>query len=254
MIAVFDSGLGGLGVLREMLDDFEGERVVYAADRGKAPYGTRALAEVLDLTTTHTRRLIDLGATTVVLACNTASAAALHPLRDHFPETRFVGMEPALKPASLSTSTGTIAIVATAATFQGRLFESLMDRYAEGLEVLTTAAPDWVQLVESGTVSGPDALERIRRHTEPLINRGADTIVLGCTHFGFLVDSIREVVGPGVTIIDPAPAVARQARIVHPLEDGPGSLSAMVSGDAAQFAELSEEVAGIAFPDGVLPL
>lgn len=254
MIAVFDSGLGGLGVLREMLDDFDGEVVVYAADRANAPYGTRTLTEVRGLTTRHTQKLIDLGATTVVLACNTASAAALNQLREAFPGTRFVGMEPALKPASLSTSTGTIAVVATAATFQGELFESLMDRYAEGLEVLTTAAPDWVRLVESGTVSGPDALERIRRHTEPLIAQGADTLVLGCTHFGFLIDSIREVVGGDVTIIDPAPAVARQARLVHPPETGSGSLSARVSGDLRQFVELSGKVAGITFPGGVLPL
>ncbi len=254
MIGVFDSGIGGLGVLREMIPDFAGEHVVYAADRANAPYGTRTLEEVRALTHLHAHSLIDSGATTIVLACNTASAAALTSLREELPTTRFVGMEPAIKPAATASRTGVIGVLATSATFQGKLFESLLDQYAEGVKVLTRAAPEWVEIVESGHLEGEDVGELVRAHTSPLIRRGADTLVLGCTHFTFLVDAIRDAVGPGVTIIDPAQAVARQARLVHPEGDGVGSLRAMITGDAAQFARLSKTVAGISFPDGVLPL
>lgn len=254
MIGVFDSGLGGLGVLREMIPDFAGEQVVYAADRASAPYGTRTLEEVRALTHLHSHALIDEGATTIVLACNTASAAALSSLRDELPATRFVGMEPAIKPAAAASRSGIVGVLATAATFQGKLFESLLDQYAGGVEVLTRAAPEWVEIVESGRLDGEDVIEQVRAHTSPLVRQGADTLVLGCTHFTFLVDAIRDAVGPEVTIIDPAHAVARHARLVHPGGDGVGSLRAMVSGDAAQFARLSKTVAGISFPDGVLPL
>ena len=254
MIGVFDSGLGGLGVLREMIPDFAAEHVVYAADRASAPYGTRTLEEVRALTHLHAHALIDEGATTIVLACNTASAAALSSLRDEMPTTRFVGMEPAIKPAAAASRSGIVGVLATAATFQGKLFESLLDKYAEEVAVLTRAAPEWVEIVESGRLGGEGVVDQVRAHTSPLVRRGADTLVLGCTHFTFLVDAIRDAVGPEVTIIDPAHAVARQARLVHPRGEGVGSLRAMVSGDAAQFARLSKTVAGISFPDGVLPL
>lgn len=256
MIGVFDSGIGGLGVLREMIPNFAAQPVIYAADRANAPYGTRTLAEVQALTHLHAHNLIEAGATTVVLACNTASAAALSSLREEMPTTRFVGMEPAIKPAAAASRSGIVGVLATAATFQGTLFESLLDQYAEGVEVLTRAAPEWVEIVESGQLTGPDVIEQVREHTSPLIRKGADTLVLGCTHFTFLIGAIREAVGREVTIIDPAHAVARQARLVHPEGegDGGGSLRAMVSGDAAQFARLSKTVAGISFPDGVLPL
>jgi len=254
MIGVFDSGIGGLGVLREMIPDFVDAQVIYAADRANAPYGTRTLGEVQTLTHHHARTLIDAGATTLVLACNTASAAALNSLREELPGTRFVGMEPAIKPAAAASRSGIVGVLATSATFQGKLFESLLDQYAEGIEVLTRAAPEWVEIVESGHLDGEVVIERVKAHTSPLIRNGADTLVLGCTHFTFLVDAIRAAVGPEVTIIDPAQAVARQARLVHPGREGMGLMRAMVSGDAAQFTRLSKTVAGISFPDGVLPL
>lgn len=254
MIGVFDSGIGGLGVLREMIPDFVDDEIIYAADRANAPYGTRSLAEVQALTHRHIRTLIDAGATTVVLACNTASAAALTSLREEFPKTSFVGMEPAIKPAAAASQTGKVGVMATAATFQGKLFESLLDQYAEGIEVSARAAPEWVTLVESGRIDGEDVVDQIRTHTAPLLRDGVDTLVLGCTHFTFLVDAIRAAVGLEITIIDPAHAVARQARLLHSGAGGPGSLRAMVTGDASQFVRLSKTVAGISFPDGVLPL
>jgi glutamate racemase len=206
------------------------------------------------LTHRHAGRLIEEGATTIVLACNTASAAALESLRQEYPATAFVGMEPALKPAAKATKTNTVAVIATAATFQGRLFASLMDRFAEGLEVLTAAAPQWVELVEVGDVAGVDARAAVTRQLAPLLDQGADTFVLGCTHFTFLSDVIAQVIGDESTLIDPAPAVARRARDVHVDSGATPLLRALVSGDASQFEELSKTVAGISFPDGVLPL
>lgn len=254
MIGVFDSGIGGLGVLGAMLPLFGGAEITFVADRANAPYGVRSLTQVRDLTHRHAASLIDAGAGTVVIACNTASAAALNTLRDTFPNTRFVGMEPAIKPATAATETGVIGVLATQATFQGELFASLVDEYATNLTVIPRAAPEWVQLVEQGNVGGPEVEKAIQRHTDPIMEQGADTLVLGCTHFPFLTDSIREVVGHSTTIIDPAAAVARQARQVHEIELEEPMVTAWVSGDRDNFETLSRRLAGISFPGGVLPL
>jgi glutamate racemase len=254
MIAVFDSGVGGLGVLSEMLPLFDGFHIRFVADRANAPYGIRSLAEVQRLTHQHSGRLIDEGAELIVIACNTASAAALDSLRDEFAETPFVGMEPAVKPAAAATSSGVIGVLATEATFQGRLFSSLIDEYARDLKVVTRAAPEWVQLVESGTVTGPGVDAAVERHIEPLLDQGADTLVLGCTHFPFLIEPILRVAGNSVVIIDPAEAVARQARARAGAGGAPTRLDARASGDVQRFAALAEQLASISFPHGVLPL
>ncbi len=254
MIAVFDSGLGGLSVLREMLSDFADQSVTYCADRQNAPYGSRSLEEVRQLTYENARTLVDAGATTVVLACNTASAAALSSLRDSMPDTRFVGMEPAVKPAAQATKSGVVGVLATAATFQGELFGSLIDQYASDITVLTRAAPKWVALVESGKTKGDGVDGQVREDVGRLVDSGADTLVLGCTHFSFLTPTIRRIVGESVTVIDPAPAVAKQARLVHPQGSSTGGLNAMVSGDREEFRDLANRLSGIEFPGGVLPL
>jgi len=253
MIGVFDSGLGGLGVLREMLPLLPGSRIRFVADRGNAPYGVRSMDAVRALTLGHAGRLIDDGARTIVIACNTASAAALTSLREEFPDTPFVGMEPAIKPAVAATQTGAIAVLATRATFQGQLFASLIDEYAADVRVMTRAAPEWVEAVEAGVVEGAHVEAIVRNHLEPLLDSGADVVVLGCTHFPFLLPTIRKVVGEGVTIIDPARAVARRAVAIH-TEREMGVLDATVSGDIDRFETLAHDLSGISFPGGVLPL
>lgn len=253
MIGVFDSGLGGLGVLREMLPLLPDTRIRFVADRGNAPYGVRTMDEVRTMTLGHAGRLIDDGATTIVVACNTASAAALTALREEFPGTPFVGMEPAIKPAVAATRTGTIAVLATGATFQGQLFASLIDEYAGDVQVLTRAAPEWVEAVEAGIVEGTRAEIIVRAHLEPLLESGADVVVLGCTHFPFLLPTINKVVGEGVTIIDPAGAVARRALAIHAGPE-PGPIDATVSGDIDEFRTLAYDLAGLSFAGGVLPL
>ena len=145
-----------------------------------------------------------------MIACNTASAAALHGLRREFPEVPFVGMEPAVKPAAEHTRTGHVGVIATAATFQGELFASLLDRYAGHVAVHTQICPALVPLVESGELDSPRARRAVQAYLAPLLAAGIDQLVLGCTHYPFLRPLIEDVAGPGVTVIDPAPAVARQ--------------------------------------------
>lgn len=211
-IGVFDSGVGGLSVTREILAQLPGHPVVYLADQARAPYGQRGLEEIRILSGRNAAFLIGQGADVVVLACNTASAAALRWLRRRFPDRSFVGMEPALKPAAERTRSGRVGVLATTATFQGELFASLMDRFAGGVSVHCAACPDLVPLVEAGDLGSERARAALRAHLAPLLAAGVDQLVLGCTHYPFLRPLLAEVAGPGVDIIDPAPAVARQVR------------------------------------------
>jgi len=210
MIGIFDSGVGGLTVYKEVRRLLPRAEVVYLADRGNAPYGNRSLAEVETIAAACTTHLLNLGASTVVVACNTASAAALHPLRAQFPSVPFVGMEPAIKPAAAMTRSGVVGVLATAATFQGELFSSLLDRYATGLEVITQACAGWAEMVEAGVVEGVLANQEVNRYLSPVLDMGADTLVLGCTHYPFLHNTIAAIAGPQRPIIDPAAAVAAQ--------------------------------------------
>ncbi len=211
VIGVFDSGVGGLSVVRELLAQLPGLPIVYLADQANAPYGQRDLAEIRRLAGGISDFLLAQGAAVVVVACNTASAAALHWLRSQRPGTPFVGMEPAVKPATQRTRTRHIGVIATAATFQGELFASLLDRYATDVVVHTQVCPDLVPLVEAGELDSPRTRAAVAGYLAPLLANGIDELVLGCTHYPFLQPVIEATTGPGVEIIDPAPAVARQA-------------------------------------------
>lgn len=207
-IGVFDSGVGGLSILREIHDLLPNEEVIYVADQEWAPYGSRTLEEVRDRSVAVAAELIGRGCKAIVVACNSASAAALHYLREVFPETPFVGMEPALKPAAAHTDKGVIGVLATATTFQGELYASVLDKHANGVEVHEVAAERLAMLVEEGRF--PEAKADLEELLGPMLAAGIDTLVLGCTHYPFLEDQIRAVTGPGVRLVDPAPAVARQ--------------------------------------------
>jgi len=255
-IGVFDSGVGGLGVLREIRSLLPSMPLVYVADQAFSPYGERGLDAVRERAFAVSDYLIGEGATTVVVACNSASAAALHELRDRHPTVSFVGMEPAVKPAAGATRHGTIGVLATEATFQGELFASVVDRHARGVSVVARACPGLAAAIESGD----DVNDLVRRYTTDVVGRGADTIVLGCTHYSFVADQIRAAAGVDVEVIDPAPAVARQAVRVHTGEDGYGSGAThyLTTGDperfAAQVARLTGDkvnVRDIKIPDSV---
>jgi glutamate racemase len=252
MIGVFDSGVGGLSVLNEIRLEMPSADLLYLADQARAPYGVRTLAEVADMTDEAARWLLDRGATTITVACNTASAAALHALRADHPDVTFVGMEPAVKPAVVSSSTGVIGVLATAATFQGELFASVLQRHATGATVLTRACPTWVELVERAEVHGPEARRQVTACLAPILDGGADTLVLGCTHFPFLVPLIEDIAGPGVRIVDPAPAVARQVRRVASDAKGSGRLTLATSGDPERFRQVARELGGIETSEPVL--
>lgn len=238
-IGVLDSGVGGLSILREIRAQWPAEPLLYIADQAHVPYGPRTIEEVRAFTTAIARYLIEQRAKAVVVACNTASAAALHPLRARFPTIPFVGMEPAVKPAASNTHSGAIGVIATEATFQGELFASVVGRFARGVQVETLACPEFVLLAEAGETDTPRARNIIRRRLQPLLDAGIDQLVLGCTHFPFLKDAIRDAVGPRVTIVDPSPAVARQVgrvldeRGLRHEGPAPGRVLACTTGDPA---------------------
>ena len=240
-IGVFDSGVGGLSVWREIARQLPLASTVYVADQAHVPYGSRKLTEVRKLSEGVVRFLLRQGATLIVVACNTASAAALHYLRRTFPDVPFVGMEPAVKPAVEHTHNGIVGVIATPATFQGQLFASLVKRYAHDVQVLTQVCPGLVEAVEAGRMDTPETEALLRQYLTPLVEAGADQLVLGCTHYPFLRPAIERVVGAGVAIIDPAPAVARQAGrvLAQQAHHIPGTRKHHVfytSGDVASFA------------------
>lgn len=216
-IGVFDSGLGGLSVLRAIRQQIPSQPVIYIGDQYHVPYGQRSLEEVRRFSTAVTQFLLARGAKLIVVACNTASAAALHSLREEFPTVPFVGMEPAVKPAAEQTLSGVVGVLATYATFQGALYNSLVERFANGVTVLQDPCIGLVSEIEKGNLYGPETMTILKKALEPMLAKGIDTVVLGCTHYPFVIPAIKEIVGPEVRVIDPAPAVARQTR--HLLEE-----------------------------------
>ena len=231
MIGLFDSGVGGLAVLREVRRVLPDADLTFLADQAHAPYGMRPLEEVRELSASATAVLVERGATAVVIACNTASAAALGHLRSAHPGIGFVGMEPAVKPAAEATRSGRVAVLATVTTFDASVFDDLVGRFGEGITVIAHPCPGWAMAVENGWPDG--ALGPVADHLAPLVANGVDTFVIACTHYSFLNGVIREAC-PGVTVIDPAPAVARQtARIAD--RHGSGTTAYLTTGDPERF-------------------
>jgi glutamate racemase len=224
-LGVFDSGVGGLSILREIRKLLPEVRTLYFADQAHVPYGSRPLVEVRAFAEEISRFLIDQGSKLIVVACNAASAAALHHLRITFPHTPFVGMEPAVKPAALTSHTQKVGVLATPATFQGELFASVVERFAQEVVVLEQTLPGIVEKVEKLELESSDTRAILTESLEPLIDQGIDTLVLACTHYPFLIHLIQEIVGPGIQVIDPAPAIARQTQRLW----GPSTTSASLS-------------------------
>jgi glutamate racemase len=218
-IAIFDSGVGGLSVLRAVQHSLPHESLFYLGDQAHVPYGPRPRTQVQDFAEAITRYLLDQGAKMIVVACNAASAAALHYLRQTFPAVPFVGMEPAVKPAAEQTVSGVVGVLATPATFQGELYASVLERFAQEVRVLQDTCPGLVAQIERGNLNGPETRRILELALRPMIAQNIDTIVLGCTHYPFVIPLIQEIVGPGVRVIDPAPAVARQVARLLDLHD-----------------------------------
>lgn len=248
-IGLFDSGVGGLSVLREIRRLLPEEHVLYYADSAYCPYGPRPAEFIRSRSAAIASFLIGQGAKAIVVACNTASAVALRFLRERFP-VPFVGMVPAVKPAAAATVSGRIGVLATETTLKGDSFAELVRRFATGVEVETVVGKELVPLVEAGDVASPRARALVRGYVEPLVEGGADVIVLGCTHYPFLAPLVAEVAGPGVTIIDPAEPVARQTKRVLTIAGllreggGKGKDFFFTSGDGEEFARVASLLLG----------
>ncbi|MBO5806436.1 MAG: glutamate racemase [Tidjanibacter sp.] len=209
-IGIFDSGMGGLSVWLRVRQLMPNESIVYLADGKNCPYGDRTPHEIASLTKSAVEELLSRGVKIVVVACNTATAMAIDMLRESF-DVEFVGMEPAVKPAALSSQSGVIGIVATHAALSGELFRATSAKYADRVKILSAVGEGFVEIVEQGEEHSPEASKVVADAIEPMLSSGADRIVLGCTHYPFLMGAIESVVGERkVEIIDPAPAVARR--------------------------------------------
>ncbi|NTV62648.1 MAG: glutamate racemase [Oscillochloris sp.] len=251
MIGVFDSGLGGLSVVRAIREVLPSDDLLYLADSAYCPYGPRPVEEVRARSLACGRWLVAQGAAAVVIACNTATSAAADVMRAELP-VPVVGMEPGLKPAIAATRSGRVAVLATSGTLRGERFARLVGRFAHGVQVATVACPDLVDYVEAGNLDGPDVSAAVAGYLAPLQAQGVDTLVLGCTHFPFLRSLIADLAGPGMTIIDTGTAVAAQvARVVRTVELAPGGcghLRCVTTTDPAEIALTLARVWGEPLP------
>lgn len=246
-IGVFDSGLGGLSVLREIARLLPAQAAVYVADSGHCPYGGKSAEAIIARATTITDFLLARGAGLIVVACNTATIAAVEHLRATY-SVSFVGMEPAVKPAVAATRSGVVGVLATGAALAGEKLLRLIDRHRGAVRIITQPCPGLVEQVEAGDLDGPRTRALLRRYVEPLLAAGADTLVLGCTHYPFLRPLLAEIAGPDVTLLDTGAAVARrvQSLLGAPLSSPQVAAPTQwfTSGDPAQMAAVGARLWG----------
>ena len=213
MIGIFDSGVGGLSVFREIHKVLPEQSYVYYSDNAHCPYGEKSREYIIERAREITRFMLEKGCEIIVVACNTATAAAISTLREEFP-IKFIGMEPAIKPAAQSTKTGVVGVLATAGTLKASKYLDTREKWAQNVQIVEHIGQGFVELVESGNTSSPTAESTVRESLMPLLEAGADTIVLGCTHYPFLISTIEKIAHESfpqrnINVIDPAPAVAR---------------------------------------------
>lgn len=259
-IGVFDSGVGGLSVLREVRRALPHENLLYVADSGHAPYGDKPQEQIEARAEAIIRFLIAQGAKAVVVACNTVTALSIAHLRERF-ALPIVAIEPAVKPAAQQTRSGVVGVLATRQTIASPGLASLLERHAQGRRVLLQACPGWVERVERGELDSTDTEDAVREVVQPLLVQGADTLVLGCTHYPFLAPVIGRVAGPGVAVIDPAAAVARelqrrllQAGLAQRDAAPAGTQRYWSSGDPAQAEAVIARLLGHPVPVAALPV
>lgn len=241
MIGIFDSGVGGLSVFREIRKILPEEDYIYYSDNANCPYGEKPREFIIRRAKEITDFLLSKGADIIVVACNTATAIAVKTLREDYPHIRFIGMEPAIKPAAKDTKTGVVGVLATSGTLKSEKYLNHKQKYTDQVRFIEHVGEGFVQLVESGTVTGDEAETIVSESLNPLLEGGADIIVLGCTHYPFLLETIRKVAEashPGQVrdIIDPAPAIARHLKdvmIEEGLLPGDGPASALPSSSSS---------------------
>ena len=249
-IGVFDSGVGGLSVLRALRRALPNEDMLYLADQAHIPYGPKSKENIREFAFEITRFLLDQDVKLIVVACNTASAAALHALREGFPSVSFVGMEPAVKPAAEATRTGKVGVLATPTTFSGDLYASVVERFAQHVTIYKSTCPRLVEEIEDGNLDTTKTRIILEEALGPMLKAGIDTVVMGCTHYPFVIPIIEEITGPGVRTIDPAPAIARQAHrllevqgLLNPKKSY-GEMTFYTSGNVQAFANLLPRLLG----------
>ena len=245
-IGVFDSGVGGLSVLRHIREVLPNERLIYVADSGHVPYGDKSKEYIEERSLIITRFLQQQGADAIVIACNTASAAAAATLRSQF-NLPIIAMEPAVKPAIAASRNGIVGVLATTGTLASARFAALLERYAGEGEIITQGCPGLVEQVERGELHSPATRALIKRYTKPLLSGGADTLILGCTHYPFLAEIIADVVGSHIALVDTGAAVARQLQRRMQDELPPRTFALMAeefftSGDAAQASRIMSKL------------
>ncbi len=209
-IGVFDSGVGGLWILSHLQKELPNYNYIFFGDQIHVPYGDRTMEEIRDFSEEITRFLISQNCKIIVIACNTASAAALKHLRIEFPGILFVGMEPAIKPATEVTKTKKVGVLATPATFEGELYNSVVERFAHDVEIFTNTCDGLVEQIEKGELDSQVTKMILEKAIKPMLAKNIDTIVLGCTHYPFVIPQIKEIVGDNVKVIDPTNAIVRQ--------------------------------------------
>jgi len=251
-IGIFDSGVGGLSVLRAIHRSLPKLEILYFADQAHVPYGRRQMDEIRSFSQQITSFLLSRSIDLLVVACNTASAAALIFLRQQFPDLPIVGMEPAVKPASESSQTRAVGVLATPATFQGELYQSLVHKYGEDLEIYQDTCSGLVEQIEAGNLNGKKTHDILEHALHPMIEKDVDTVVLGCTHYPFVIDEIKGIAGKKIEVIDPAPAIARRVKSLLDQQIGKqgnesshNSLSFITSGDPIVFKQQIKTLLGI---------
>ena len=257
-IGVFDSGVGGLSVLRQIRAAMPSEDLLYVADSGHAPYGPRPAHYIEERSRLIAAFLVERGVKALVVACNTATAAAIHSLRQQY-SLPVVGIEPAVKPAVAATRSGVIGVLATHGTLKSPRFAGLVERFGSGARVMVQSCPGLVERVEAGDLAGPETRALLEFFVRPLLAEGADTLVLGCTHYPFLMELVRELAGPKVAVVEPGEAVSRQ--LVRRLEENgllrqgeaEGRERFWTSGDPVQLAAILPRLWHQAAPVEVLP-
>jgi glutamate racemase len=253
-VGIFDSGLGGLSVLRAVRAQMPGERLVYVADSRYAPYGQRDDDFIADRTLAIGEWLVEQGAKALVVACNTATAQSIALVRERL-SIPLVGVEPGIKPAALASKTRVAGVLATQVTLRSARFQTLVERHAADLRVLCQPGHGLVEAVERCDISSPELLALLRAYLEPMLDAGADTLVLGCTHYPFLDTAIRSLVGERMTLVDTSVAIARQLERVldqHGLRAGGEDRGADVDGirfcstsDGAHLHDLAAALLGL---------
>lgn len=258
-VGVFDSGVGGLSVLREIRARLPHESLLYVADSGHVPYGEKSAEFIRERSQHIADFLLGQGAKALVLACNTATAAAVSDLRERYPQIPIVGMEPAVKPAAVATHSGVVGVLATTGTLKSAKFAALLDRFASDVRVITQPCPGLVEQIEAGELDSPQTRELLRGWVEPLLAEGCDTLILGCTHYPFIKPLLRQMLPDSVSLVDTGAAVARrleqllQARGLQAGDGADGAARFWSSGSVVQLQSVLPVLWGAAEPVQPLP-